>query len=973
MEDNKNIRDIKKVMKKKKVMMKAVPLINNSKRPAVSWKDNKEHIDFHLYSFKKYKEEGNSKNYSILTGKINDLSIVDIDFPKDWTEEQKKQHPFILAFGDDPNEWGCPVIQTRSGGYHLYYKYDDRIMTVASRTQQDGVNNYTDTRGNGGLIVAPYSEIDGGKYTPLIGNPENRPPLSDEIFRFLDGCGLISGARKITKQKIENFEYEEINDCDQSLYKYDIPDNMLLGLIAGLPKSYFEDYHAYLLFTTAMKQINRRDIFIKFPKTSAPVDDDINSIGHQKWCIKMYDNIKEEALQNLFAIENLCKNSSYNMADQICAYYKYKPLLSNDRIPDEEIQRTKLGYDAFKSFIEKYPDKKYFVYKSGTGTGKTTSFIHYIQQTQMKFISIVSRVSLGKEQYNVFNRDKIDTAFYQMDEYNRDDNYIVQIDSLLKLYYEKDFIGDYCLFLDEYNSIIKHLITSSTLDKNGIRIPIMELFTELIKNATYVFMTDADISDASLELFSNDIGLNPESLLYIKNTHQPNKGTTAREIYDFETIMELLLDTEDFICPCDEARVTELVYNKIIQKYGIDDPETLLVNARTQMTGKNWDDYKRIIFSPSVIYGLDSLRKRPVIAIYKENTIDAGDMLQQINRNRNISILYYFFGKKKSTSAHYNTLEEFIKETDNIEKASRTNNYLAMDLNRKGVSPIFKNIYNKIKYNEDCYGTNQFAHARKLMEDRGFIMNSSVRPTDKKIMNKKLKIDKERRIEEIHKNLPEVIKKNKILQIPEEEIENFKPIFIQTDFIEKYLTISNTIFNNHDEYYDPDTQELQKYYEAEAYDEVIEDDTIKRKKKLDKKQEFYIKKIKTTANKIIFIDDLRKAIGVKHRLKIENVKVPNKTIANKLWNDYQIIFNNKTENTKNPFLVKEGIQKYINKMYIHIYGPCGAFPTSSTSKDGKTITKYMDAKPDDFGDYYKVYVLSQKNKGGGNLVKPLML
>ena len=114
------------------------------------------------------------------------------------------------------------------------------------------------------------------------------------------------------------------------------------------------------------------------------------------------------------------------------------------------INKDKLGYD----FID---DKHNYVIRSDTGTGKTTSFKHYIKNTNQKFISIVSRISLGEEQYNVFNEYGIDSKFYQFLEdgqpFDNNDNCVTTIDSIVKL--RNIDISEYVLFLDEYASIIE--------------------------------------------------------------------------------------------------------------------------------------------------------------------------------------------------------------------------------------------------------------------------------------------------------------------------------------------------------------------------------------------------------------------------------------------------------------------------------------------------------------------------------------
>ena len=961
MDSKENLRDTKKphmILKNKKAIFKSVELLMGSKRPAGKWSDPNEcqYVDFNIKTFKTLKETDSiAKNYSLLTGKINNLSVIDIDFLKDWNQNDKDNHPFIKEFGKDPAKWGCPVIQTPRGGYHLYFNYDKRIASSTS------AEHHTDTRSDGGLIVAPYCKFqtDFGEkqYLPIHGNPEQRPDIPDNMFRFITNCGLIKQPKK-QKHKIKEgkneYSYDEVADCDQSLYNYDIPDNILHGLIQGLPDSYFQDYQGWFLFTTAMKQINKKSLWIQYSNSRS------NKQYNQEHNEEIYDGIKGH--QTLKAIDHLCKNSKFKSADDILSYYKYKPLLQNKRQPDKTINRKHLGFTIFQETIDEHPTKKYFAYKSGTGSGKTTSVLEFIKDTRMKVFSIVSRVSLAWEQYKVFNEPdkkkgrKVDTPIYINDEFETDENYIVQIDSLLKLSYYagEPEMGEYCLFLDEYNSIIKHLITTPHLSsKGGTRIRIMDVFVRLIQNAKYVFMTDADISDISLELF-NQVG--QEHLLYIKNEHKPNQGTPAIELFDIKDVIMKMKTTQKWICPCDELRMTEMLYQEM------NDDNILLINKNNSGTGKNWDDYDRIIFSPSVIYGLDSIMVRDVFAVYNESTIDAGDMLQQINRNRNIITLHYYFGKKKSNDATYNTLKELIAHTDDLQTACRTNDHLTLEMNQ--VSPTFKNIYNQIKYNEDCYKTNQFAHARNLMKQRGFkiIDELKIKETDKKPQIKKLKEDKARRINEINKDLPFVKEMNEHIKLPEDEIKNFKQIFIQNDFIQKYNLAKHWIFIDPLKYYEPEQGEYILDPGRGTEDEAIEDMTSAQKARLEKKQEFAIMKYKSIDNKLIFIDDFRKVLNVRNRLKIKGITIPNKQVADKFWIEYQRVFETKTNpKSGNPFLYKEGIAKYMNKMYRTIYD-ITPFQTTSSSKDGKTISVYQDAKPEDFGIYHKVYVVADKER-----------
>ena len=65
------------------------------------------------------------------------------------------------------------------------------------------------------------------------------------------------------------------------------------------------------------------------------------------------------------------------------------------------------------------------------------------------------------------------------------------------------------------------------------------------------------------------------------------------------------------------------------------------------------DIYDRVVYSPKVVYGLDSKRRRPVYCWYEcpsGMTITPKHMLQQIARTRNIVHLHFIFFRKNGCS-----------------------------------------------------------------------------------------------------------------------------------------------------------------------------------------------------------------------------------------------------------------------------------------------------------------------------------
>ncbi len=99
-------------------------------------------------------------NTGILTGQINNITVLDIDLKDDgvayWNELISKNKKI-----------NTPYVQTANGGYHYYFKYDKEIENKNRIT----INNKKigfDIINNKRQVVAPPSIINGKKYKWII-------------------------------------------------------------------------------------------------------------------------------------------------------------------------------------------------------------------------------------------------------------------------------------------------------------------------------------------------------------------------------------------------------------------------------------------------------------------------------------------------------------------------------------------------------------------------------------------------------------------------------------------------------------------------------------------------------------------------------------------------------------------------------------------------------------------------------------
>lgn len=84
----------------------------------------------------------------IITGKTNDIFVIDVDSVDDWTKLLKKYKQ------TEPN---TVKAISGSGGFHLFFKYDDKLENIKSTSKSISEEYDIDVRTNGGFIIIPPS------------------------------------------------------------------------------------------------------------------------------------------------------------------------------------------------------------------------------------------------------------------------------------------------------------------------------------------------------------------------------------------------------------------------------------------------------------------------------------------------------------------------------------------------------------------------------------------------------------------------------------------------------------------------------------------------------------------------------------------------------------------------------------------------------------------------------------------------
>ncbi len=809
-------------------------------------------------------------NYGILTGHRNNIVVVDLDF----YDKKEKQFNFnnslfIKEFGKEfINLFNTYTQRTANGGFHLFFKYDEEIR------QTKNSNHQIDIRNDGGYVVGVGSVIDNKEYT--VYNNTSIKKIPSNLKKWLLANLYTKEEKERILRKKEN--KEEI----PSNFKYDVDEDLIKLILDNLPKEYYRDYgsgksgkRSWLTFTTMMKQLNCFDLWDQYSK----------KYGGDKYNKSQNIKLWNRANVNYDCFSQIFNDKALKDFKHLKYYIRYKQLDCENIKYDFEIDRQKLGYDFLNEF------EGDLVIKSDTGTGKTTSFKHYQKYQDKPFISVVSRVSLGLEQYAVFNKHGVECDFYQYVAQAREGfksykSYVITIDSLLKLFQDDFDFAYHNIFLDEFNSIIEHLINAEPL-KNK-RIQIFEYLKDILKNCSRFICVDADISGVALDFLS----FTGREFKTIKNNYKHNSGVECEELEHFNDLINKLKNEDKFIVCCDSKKNSIYLEDKLRNEQGIEGIKLITSETEERI---DLDKYDKIIYSPKIIYGLDSTIKRSVFCYFNTKSINPAHMIQQIARTRKIVKLYYFFESKYLNNCDYLNLAdcENITNKRNKLKDIATKH---IGINRASYNEFLK-IYNKLIYKLDCYNSNVFYHFIKLLKNRGFtVPKKYIKTSFKSCFAQDKKVIATDYLNDVFNRESQAFKQvNKILKLKNSQIEQFKDIIIDNNLIKNHFDIT---------------------------DLFIKEDIEDIKKKLYDQQDFAIIKYQSNTNKIIFLREFLNKLNFNICDYINNCKrfdielIKDKEEIKKLTLKYRLLFLDRR--LKLDLTDKQTCLKVIAKMFKNI-------------------------------------------------------
>ena len=408
----------------------------------------------------KYQTNKPEGNYGVLTGKINNIIVVDIDV-KDgglakWNE--------LIEIHDEPETY---TIKTGSGGYHYYFNYNE-IIRNNNRLKIDGIACGIDILTDGrfavgvGSIHPKYKK----KYTY-----DNQAPISDMPEWLL---GIIVSSYNVKPSNKEVNKTPLVQQTTNTKIFDIIDDKVFTDLLEELPDEYFNTYDKWLQITAVCKNHDKKAIWDKWSKKSAKYNFNSNN---NLWNTLKFNN-------NINYITSILEKPPFRYT------YDYTPITDTKNITRLEQNNRYLNIEEIKNDT--------IIVKSDTGTGKTTSVCKMLKDEE-NILSIVSRCSLVNQHIISFEKVNVQIVSYETENIHRENKICCQIDSIIKINLSN--IDKYCVYLDEVNSTINYLLNSSTLVNR--RDKVFKTFSYIIKNCRKLIVSDADISDVVFEFIDN--------------------------------------------------------------------------------------------------------------------------------------------------------------------------------------------------------------------------------------------------------------------------------------------------------------------------------------------------------------------------------------------------------------------------------------------------------------------------------------
>lgn len=398
----------------------------------------------------------------------------------------------------------------------------------------------------------------------------------------------------------------------------DISNVNIESILMSLPSKYYDDYENWIkvgmiLYTHSTEENNLYDLWNRWSHQSDKYKEKEMSVkwdsfaksNHRLTIGTLIKWAKDEGIANIF------KNTKQTI-DNIVDNYPIKPIIISTKDNVTTLDQAKLTPDVYVPVL----NKKLIAVQSEKGTGKTSNLLTTLFKDKSSWINddtsvlfISSRITFGYKLFGDLKDYGFELYSQIKDYYIRSKRIICQIDSLMRLEYDKYDV----IIVDECESLARY-ITSTHFTKNNKANLIVSSFEIRLADANQVYIMDADLSDRCINYYKKATDIKDDEMHLIINNFKPYKDYQLTYCHYATWLRKILimleLNKKLVIAMASNSKAKDLD-KKIRDTY--QDKKVLLIHKETTDEDKKnillkvndeWTKYDVVIYTPSVCMGV---------------------------------------------------------------------------------------------------------------------------------------------------------------------------------------------------------------------------------------------------------------------------------------------------------------------------------------------------------------------------------
>ena len=228
---------------------------------------------------------------ALLTGKINNLIIIDIDNIGHW-EKLLKEH--------DEEEPNTIKVISGSGGLHYYFQYDKEFEHIKSKDHCFGKNYDIDIKTNGGCIIAPPTKYFNKNLNKNVEYQWENSIFDYELSKIPDWIKKLLLEKKEFKKVIKKEIIDDIlqNNVENNIQNLEINEevpelnftiNEIEYILSMLNDIRFQNYNDWLNVGICLYNINF-EYWLIWEKWSQQSEKYQEGMCKKKWIKLFYPN-----------------------------------------------------------------------------------------------------------------------------------------------------------------------------------------------------------------------------------------------------------------------------------------------------------------------------------------------------------------------------------------------------------------------------------------------------------------------------------------------------------------------------------------------------------------------------------------------------------------------------------------------------------------------------------------------------------